>query len=120
VTLPRFFKSKIGPLRRLALQEAQLRELTERVRLQDELPEAAVNALATMCEQLPGDAPQVAAKLHDLMFDRKKRPSIGHRRYAAGENTSRWSLAIGARSGFRIKPIRKYSVRSVRREDFRG
>jgi len=31
-------------LRMLALQEAQLRELTERVRLQDELLEATVNA----------------------------------------------------------------------------
>ena len=59
-------------LRMLALQEAQLRELTERVRLQDELLEATVNALATICDQLPGDAPEVAAKLHDLMFDRRK------------------------------------------------
>jgi len=32
----------------------------------------AVNALATICEQLPGDAPEVAAKLRDLMFDRKR------------------------------------------------
>jgi uncharacterized protein (DUF3084 family) len=60
-------------LRMLTLQEAQLRELTERVRLQDELLEATVNALATICEQLPGDAPEVAANLRDLMFDRKKR-----------------------------------------------
>ena len=43
-------------LRMLTMQEAQLRELTERVRLQDELLEATVNALATICEQLPGDA----------------------------------------------------------------
>jgi len=55
------------------LQEAELRELAERIRSQDELLEATVNALATICEQLPGDAPEVAAKLRDLMFDRKKR-----------------------------------------------
>jgi hypothetical protein len=60
-------------LRMLTLQEAQLRELTERVSLQDELLEATVNALATICEQLPGDAPEVAAKLRDPMFDRRKR-----------------------------------------------
>jgi len=60
------------PLRMLALQEAQLRELTERVRLQGELLEATVNALATICEQLKGDAPKVATRLRDLMFDRKK------------------------------------------------
>jgi hypothetical protein len=59
--------------RLLALQEAQLRELAERVKLQDELLEATVDALARICEQLPGDAPTVAAKLRDLMFDRKKR-----------------------------------------------
>jgi hypothetical protein len=34
--------------------------------------EAMVNALETICEQLPGDAPEVAAKLRDLMFDRRK------------------------------------------------
>jgi hypothetical protein len=66
---------KITPaqtLRMLSLPEAQLRELTERGRLQDELLEATVNALATICEQLPGDAPEIAAKLRDLMFDRKR------------------------------------------------
>ena len=55
----------------LALQDAQLRELTERVKLQDELLEATVNALATICEQLPDEAREVAASLRDLMFDRK-------------------------------------------------
>jgi hypothetical protein len=39
-------------LRMLTMHEAQLRELTERVRLQDELLEATVNALATICEQV--------------------------------------------------------------------
>jgi hypothetical protein len=34
---------------------------------------ARVNALATICGQLQGDAPEVAAKLRDLMFDRRKR-----------------------------------------------
>lgn len=51
--------------------QAQLRELTECVRLQDELLEATVNALVTICEQLPDEAQEVAAKLRDLMFDRK-------------------------------------------------
>ena len=59
-------------LRMLTMQEAQLRELADRIKLQDELLEATVNALATICEQLPGDAPEVAAKLRDLMFDRRK------------------------------------------------
>jgi len=36
------------------------------------LLEATVNALAMICEQLPGNAPEIAAKLRDLMFDRKK------------------------------------------------
>jgi hypothetical protein len=40
--------------------------------VQDELLEAAVNSLATICEQLRGDAPEVAAKLRDRLFDRKK------------------------------------------------
>ena len=58
-------------LHALVLHEAQLRELTQSVRLQDELLEATVNALATVCEQLPDEAQEVAAKLRDLMFDRK-------------------------------------------------
>jgi len=58
-------------LRTLALQDAQLRDVYERVKLQDELLEATINALATICEQLPDEAQEVAAELRDLMFDRK-------------------------------------------------
>ena len=58
-------------LRRLTRQEAQLRELCERVKLQDELLDATVNALVTLRELSPNDARHVAARLRDLMFDRR-------------------------------------------------
>jgi hypothetical protein len=86
----------------LTMQEAQLRELTERVRLQDELLQATVNALATICEQLPGDALEVTAKLRDLMFDRKKltdRVAAVNREHAPASD---WHAA-----GFALRSIRE-------------
>lgn len=57
--------------RLLKLQEAELRELKERVRLQDEMIDALATGFAKLCENIPGDA-KIAARIRDLLFDRKK------------------------------------------------
>ena len=59
-------------LRMLALQEAQIRELTERVKLQDEMIDAIGAAVAKLCEAFPVEGAEIAARIRDLMFDRKK------------------------------------------------
>ena len=43
-----------------------------RAKLQDELLEATVKALAMILSRLPGNAPEVGAELRDLLFDHKK------------------------------------------------
>jgi hypothetical protein len=55
----------------LASHEAELRALSERVKLQDELLDAAVNALATIREASREDACKAAARLRDMMFDHR-------------------------------------------------
>jgi len=59
-------------LRMLALQEAQIRELIERVKLQDEMIDAIGAAVAKLCEAFPDEGAEIAAMIRDLMFDRKK------------------------------------------------
>ena len=59
-------------LRMLTLQEAQIRELAERVKLQDEMIDAIGAAVAKLCEAFPDEGAEIAARIRDLMFDRKK------------------------------------------------
>ena len=59
-------------LRMLAAQEAQLRELTEREKLQDEMIDALGAGLEKLCEAFPDEGAEIAARIRDLMFDRKK------------------------------------------------
>ena len=59
-------------LHMLAPQEAQIRELTERVKLQDEMIDAIGAAVAKLCETFPDEGAGIAARIRDLMFDRKK------------------------------------------------
>jgi len=59
-------------LRMLTLQEAQIRELTERVKLQDEMIDAMAAGLAKLCETFPNEGAEIAARIRDLMFDRRK------------------------------------------------
>ena len=56
----------------LAAQEAQLRELFERVKLQDEMIDALGAGLAKLCETFPDEGAEIAARIRDLMLDRKK------------------------------------------------
>ena len=58
--------------RRLQLQEAELQDLKERVRLQDEMIDVLAAALANLCADPRGAAPEAAARIRDLLFDRGK------------------------------------------------
>jgi len=59
-------------LRMLTLQEAQIRELAERLKLQDEMIDAIGAAVAKLCEAFPDEGAEITARIRDLMFDRKK------------------------------------------------
>jgi len=57
--------------RALARQEAELRELSDRVKLQEELLGAAVDALAAIRDASRHETCKAADRFCDLMFDRR-------------------------------------------------
>jgi len=60
-------------LRMLALQEARSASRPNALSFKDEMIDAIGAAVAKLCEAFPDEGAEIAARIRDLMFDRKKR-----------------------------------------------